>query len=247
MPLTEEQKAALVTLSAADPKEVADALQQDAQPHYQTIYQRGFSTKHNEAKQTIQAKDAEIEAEREKVQAKEAELTKLREQTPDVDSVRQEYEAKLQAKDQERQAAIDEANTRVETLHRSRFEAELAGALIAARVDPDYAKEVLVPKFRSRIKVESDGSVKFYDEDGATPLAAAAGELSRIAAERIKGTVDKKWITSTADSGGGSTNGTGGSGSSEWDRIRQSARDRNAPAADAESLSKRRSALLPSG
>ena len=207
MPLTDEQKTALETLKGADPKELAEAMQSGAHTHYQAIYQKGFSTAHNESKTKLEEKDAEIERVKAEATAKDTELTKLREKTPDVDAVRQEYEAKLTAKEEEKKKAIEEAEQRVSEVHGSRFDAELSAALVTAGVEPDYAKEVLVPKYRNRRKVEKDGTVKFYDDDGSTPLAAVNGELPRVAAEKIKAGVDPKWIVSNADKGAGSQGG----------------------------------------
>lgn len=89
--------------------------------------------------------------------------------------------------------------------------------------------------------------MKFYDDDGATPLAAADGELPRVAAERIRRSVDPKWILSGADKGGGASGGSGaGGGKGDWDRIRESAKQRHAAGGDVDALKNRRGALLPS-
>lgn len=212
-------------LAKHEVKDVSDALQSSAHGHYQAIYQRGFSTAHAEAKTKLEEKDALLEAEREKVTAADSELVKLREKAPDAEAVRTQYEEKLQAKEREKTEAIEAANQRVTEVHGARFDAELAAALIATGVEPDYAREVLVPKYRGRRKVENDGTVKVYGDDEATPLDAKNGELPRVFAETIKTSVDPKWLVSNADKGGGATGGRSGGGS-QWDKYRQQARER---------------------
>lgn len=204
MPLTDEQKQALETLKGADVKDVAEAMKTTANEHYQGIFRIGFGAGKGEQDKKIEQLETDLEAEKAKITAKDAELTKLREKTPDAEEIRKDYEAKLTAKEEEKKKAIEEAEAKVSEVHGSRFDAELSAALVSAGIEPDYAKEVLVPKYRGRRKVEKDGTVKFYDDDGSTPLAANNGELPKVAAEKIKAGVDPKWIVSNADKGAGS-------------------------------------------
>lgn len=229
MALTEEQKQAIETLKSADPKEFADALRTEASDLHQAIFRTGYGTAKGEYEQKLQTKEADLEAEREKAQELDREIAALREKTPDVDAIRSQYEEKLQAKEREKTEAVEAANKRVIEVHGSRFDAELAAQLIASGIEPDYAREVLVPKYRARRTVDAEGTVKVYDEDGVTPLAAANGDLARVFAGKIKAQVDPKWLISTADKGGGSGSGSGSAADGgKWDKYREQARQRTA-------------------
>jgi len=228
MPLTDEQKAAIKTLAGADPTEVADELQKEAQSHYQTVYQRGFSTSHTEGEKKIEAKDAEIKTLNETISTQKTDLEKLKEKTPDVKEIEQRYETRLTEKDNEIESTKKSANDRIVSIFKSSFKSDFKAELIALNVDPDYASEVLVNKYDDRIQVDiekDEPTVKVLDKDGLTPLQATDGKLARLFAEKVKQDVDAKWIVSNADSGGGSDSSKNGSNtSSDWDKYRKRAK-----------------------
>jgi hypothetical protein len=251
MPLTPEQQAALKLLSAADAKEVADALQQEAPTHYQAVYQRGFSTAHNEARTRESSAAAEITALKDQVRQKDEALQQVK--TGDVAKLNERIttlEASNQKLTQERDEAKKSGSERVKNVYRTKAEAELGAHFIELGIDPDYARQVLVPMHRARLDVdltEKDGaesvSVRAFDDDGVTPLQGK--EPLRVLAERIKKGVDAKWVKSNADGGGGTGgSGSGGGGKSEYDTYRQQAKDRHKqPGQD--TILERRKALLP--
>ena len=217
MPLTDEQKQALATLTEADATEVADALQSESQDHYQAIYQRGFSTAHNDAKAKLEAKEKEVEAAQATVKEKEEALSNVKD--GDVKALN-ERNKKLEESNQQLTKQLEEVKGSKHDLAKSyarrQFESEIVNELVADSVDKDFASVVLPPKFRDNIVIdleEKDGEIvpvrKYLADDGVTPLQASPKELARAAATKIKSGVDPKWITSDADKGGGSASGNG--------------------------------------
>lgn len=234
----------IAELAKHDKAQVADALKEHASEHYQAVYQRGFSTSHGEASTRIAAKEAEIQTLKEAAEAQASKIKELQDRTPDAEEVTRQYEERLQSVQREKDEAIAEANRRVTELHKTRFKSDLKAALIAAEIDPDYASEVLVNKYDSRIKVSEDGSVKVMDDDGLTPLQAANGELASLFAKRIKAGVDPKWITSKVDRGAGASGGQGVQATStEWDKLREAARQRQAASTQSDAAKQKLAAL----
>lgn len=247
MPLSPEHAEAVKTFAAAiagaDAKEVADALKGEAPPVYQAAFQPGHSTATRDAKARLDAKQAEVDAAVTERDAAREEATRLAAANPDHAAEKTRLEAALVA-----QKATDEATKtgaeRVKALHAARTREALTAKLIEKGVDADYAREVLAAKAAARIRVgdpAADGTaeVSFLDADMATPLTSG---LDGLAGQFVAG-LDPKWVRSDVAGGGGAT-GSGGSSGSQWDRVRQEAKDRH-KAPDQTSLNERRNALLP--
>lgn len=256
MPLTEEQKAALQTLTSADPKTVADAMKEEANQHYNAIFRIGYGTSKGEYENAdgtgkLDAAKAELEAAKATIEERETALQSV--QDGDVKTLTTRIET-LEASNQKLTKERDEAKTyaaeRIKGVHKRNAEAEFAGFLIEQGVDADYARETLVPKYRSRLDVQvetSDGeehvTVRALDEN-ATPIQADR-PLAKLA-EMAKSTVNPKFITATGDKGGGQEGGKGGKpGGSFWDNLRKETRERNQPSKDSETINRRRESLLP--
>ena len=210
----------IAKLTEHDAQDVADALQENAQSHYQTVYQRGFSTAHNEAKASAKETEKKLEALQGQLAERDEKIEALQSEQPDVQAIEEKYQTRLAEKDEELTAAQEAARREVESIHRSRFESELAAELIAQGVEPDYAREVLVSKHRSRIqptKTDDGYQLKVMGEDGMTPVQAADGKLAHVVASSIKESVGPKWITSNGDKGAGSQ--AGGKGSGGYDPV----------------------------
>lgn len=213
MPLTDEQKAALTLLKSADAKEFADALRAEANDHYQAIFRVGFGAAKGEYETKLQAAQAEAETLRGQVQEKDQALQQV--QQGDMKAL-QERITTLEQAAQKAKAEAQEARTAAtDTLkryHRDTFEQQVYAELLAAHAEPRYAKNAVMPEFRSRIEADETGAVRFLDDDG-TPVQAASGELHKVVAKKILATIPPEFIQSRADKGGGASGGRGAAGS----------------------------------
>ena len=218
MPIPDEL---IESIQEQDADELADALQNDAPDHYQRVYQRGFSTAHNEAKEKLNAKDAKLEALNSEVAEKEQAIKDAKEGAGDAGEEAQQRIAELEKSNQQLKAQAEEASTArakaAKNYHAKGLKEQIVSKLVEKGVEPEYAREVKAPQLMRRIDVtqtgengEAEYSARFMDADGVTPLQAQNGNLADVAAENVKSSIDAKWIKSNADSGGGAPTENGG-------------------------------------
>lgn len=220
----------LAQLAGANAEEVAAALREVLQPVYQIAFNAGHSTATTKAAAREASLNDLLAAEREKRAALEAEIQTLKDKAPDVQAMRQQYEARISELESQvesvRTEGIERAKSILQRKAISDLQAILAGQL---GVDPDYA-EVLVskPGVISRIKVDEVGDefeIAVLQEGREIPIQA--DKPLRAYAEELRKSVPAKFVVSRADRGGGSQGGGAGGGLSVFDQIRENAKRRN--------------------
>ena len=209
---------AIEELGDADPKEFAETLKEERNDHYNAVFKEGYGAAKGDMSRKLDKKKAEVEDLQSQIQAKEEEIEALQASADDGDH--QQRITELESRNQELKGQLEQAKAEVSTtakgFHKRALEEQVVSKLIEIGVEADYAREVLAPKVRRRIDVaqrEADDGVqyepRFMDEDGVTPVQAQNGNLAHVAAEKVKGNVDSKWLTSSADKGGGSSSQNG--------------------------------------
>lgn len=240
MPLSEEQTAALQTLAAADPKEVADGLKSVHPDAHQHVFRVGYGTAKGEIAPKVEAATAEAEAARQALEDAKAQLAKAGE----GDEATQQRIAALEKAAQEakdaKTAAEEAAAERIRSVYRSAEDKALLAGLVAAGVDKDYAAGAVLPVNAARVRIDGladDGpAISYLDADGVTPLSGGRDAL----VAQLAAAVPAKFKGSAVDAGGGASNGSGG-GKSRWEAIKQRAEDRvkDAPASTTKSAAER--------
>ena len=209
MPLSDEQKAALQTLAAADPKEVADGLKEHAPNAYQTAFRVGYGTAKGEF-------EPKLTAEREAKEAAEAAAAEAKQQAESLAGKDTDFaaeKARLEKAAQDAKAEAKQAKTDAEASVKGFYRTAQEKALLAKLspvVDPLYAENAVVPAARDRIRIDGIGedgtpTVSYLDADGV-PLSGGLDAL----AQQLAAGVDARFKTSKVDAGGGATNGSGG-------------------------------------
>lgn len=206
----------IVKLAEHEPAKVADALKQQASNHYQVVFQRGFSTSHEEAKAKIKEKEDEADALKTQLSDKAKEIEEIRGKQPDIKELTSRYEQRLVEKDNELKAAKEEATTKLRDVYAERFVSDSISELVLKHdIDAEYAQEVLRSKVRARVQPNDDGTVKVLSKDNLSPLQAEEGKLLQVFAADIAADVDPKWKASNVANGAGSRgNGDQAGGSS---------------------------------
>lgn len=212
MPLTAEQIVALQLLADADPKEVADGLQEHAPAARQHVFRIGYGTHKGESKTELDALKEQVTTLTQERDDAKAQADTLGSKDADFAAEKTRLEKLAADAKEEAKTAKATADERVKGLHKSREKSALQAKLVAAGVDPDYAEQVLVPKLADRIRVDGltdDGgaTVAYLDPDGVPD----ASGLDGLAAQAVK-TVDARWIVSGADSGSGASGNSNANG-----------------------------------
>lgn len=217
MPLSEEHSAALTTLAAADPKDVADELKAVANPAWTLVFNAGHqkATKHNASAITT-AEKARDDA-HEKVRELEGKLTEAAKGNPDVEKIRRDAADEIARVTAEAKQAEDAFKATITEKDRTRaldkLEALMTGSDVGIkrawakimRQDPDLVK---------RLHLGKDGELEVWQAGREIPLAPEAetdeAKLRALAVEirdRLK-TEDPDAIVVAVDEGGGVTGGS---------------------------------------
>jgi hypothetical protein len=225
----------LAELNKLDRAQVVTGLQAQAQPIFQAIFDKGVGfqqVKFNGEKATLDGQIATLTA---TITQKDTELTELTKKTPDVATLRTQYEGQI---NQLKAAQANELSARDEVLkgeRRSRSLSDLRAKLTGAGVDVDYA-DVLVNKSTTtkRFGFDDKGQIVVYAADSEVPINVASGkDVLDVLADELKTGVPAKFVTSNGDRGS-DTSGSGGKGSksSVYDDIRKEAADKKKAAGE---------------
>ena len=201
----------------ADPVAFADALQKDAQGHFQVMFKRGFGTAKTDADEKITALNDRLEAAGKGHTDLEAELGELRKKQPDLEKWKEEKEAALLAKETEWKGKYEALQTE---LVAGKTKAEKARVIASlkddAHVEAFIAESALAnEEIASRMKVQGDGSIRFYQKDGQTPLVPAEGEnpaklfALSLVAEKV---IPEQYVKPPRNTGGPGSDYKGGGG-----------------------------------
>ena len=191
------------------PEEFKDALQKDAQGHYQVMFNAGHSAATASGKDKLKALEGQVERLTASLASKDGELDELSKKKPDVEKLKGEYEQKLVEAQNALKAKEEEWKGKFDAKEKDRLRAELVSELQAQHVDPWAAQRVVDQAVMDRIHITDDG-YKVYQQDGATPYSTADGQSSlSLLATEIVGTIPEAMIKTPRNNG---SNYRGGSG-----------------------------------
>ena len=163
-------------LEGSDPADVAKAIKEASQPVYQAIFDKGHSTAVAAKSEDLKVLQDEKESLQSTVSSLQSDLKELKSNTPDLDKWREEKEAALQRKESEWKEKYTNLQ---DQYHGEKQEAVRAGVvqqLTARGLDEWTAKKAVDGgSLSKRVKVQ-DGDLKFYQQDGQTPLAVDSRE-----------------------------------------------------------------------
>ena len=161
-----------------DPVVFADALQKEAQGHFQVPFKRGFGTSKAESDEKIAALGTELEAAKQGKTDLDDELKELRKKQPDLEKWTSDKEAALLAKEDEWKGKYEALQA---DLLAGKTKAERQRVMLAlkekAHVIPYIAESALArEEVAARMKEQPDGTIRYYQKDAQMPLVAAEGE-----------------------------------------------------------------------
>lgn len=219
--------------------EATDALPQEARQHlHDAGHAEGEKAGKADAGKDAAAKDREIAKLKKDAEKKDAEITTLREAAksggnPDAEAVRKDYEKRLSEKDEEVEAAKEQAKKDVAAERLRGATARLTSGIGSRVVSDAIARGLSAdPELAKRIAFDDDGAVTVYQADGKTPLALKAGQdpIDGLVAD-VVGSLDKTLLKSTSDGGSGAAGGGDGE-ASEFDAIREEVKQQYAAPTD---------------
>lgn len=213
---------------------VVAALQSDAQPIFQAVYDKGHgaaTARHQADKATLDGKIVELQGQlttsTERIRALEA-------SAPGAAELQKQYETRVREMEEKHKTELLKRDTQLNEERIERAFSDLRSKL-KGRVDGDFVP-VLVQQVRDRKRLRlTDGKVEALQADSGIPFVPSTDGkkdgLDLLADELFTGT-PLKFQLSTVDSGSGADGGGGGGGSgatSTFDNIRKDAKERNKP------------------
>lgn len=216
MPLTDEQKAAVATLSSADAEEVAEALKNEANPVYNRVFGAGVTTGKQQVQGKLDSSTAELTTAKEEADRLRGELEELKAKTPDVATAVSQEAEKWQKRLEKDVAAVTEkltaAEAKVARLTTDTVAEKVANALLAKQLDPEYVRDV-APARAGRIKFDENGNPVLYDSTTDTPVQIPDGKSPfEVLAEQVFEKAPAGVKLSGVDAGGGAAPGGGAGG-----------------------------------
>ena len=170
MDLNDAQKEALDALSGAfdSPDAFASALQEQSQRHYQAVYDQGHKAGFGEVNRKLEQAQAKLEEREQSLESTQSELEQLREETPDAESLRQQWE------ERELQPLKEQAQTYKERYTQARRNEALQRVKdhLSDEVADPWVAEKLASEAQQRVDVSDDG-VRYLRPDGQAPYAAS--------------------------------------------------------------------------
>lgn len=220
MPLSDEQKAAIATLgtiAAADLDDATKALKDSAQPVFQAVFRKGHGT----AQADYEGENgkltkalAEAAALKTRAETAEQQLVEVSKKAPDAEKLNKDWQAKLDAKDQELEVERKARKQEREARKLSDLQANLTG------LDPEYAR-FKASEHADRLHVKDDGTVELREKDSQVPVQIPHGKTPyQVLAEEIVTKAPAALRVSNADSGGGTSGGGGGGKPSDKDVLK---------------------------
>jgi len=173
MDLSDEQQEALNTLRESFDSEetAAEALQEHAQPVFQVAYDRGHDKgmgKLNGERDRLREQKGELE---DKLEAREEELQQLREETPDAESLREQWE---ENELQPLKEKLEQKDSRLRSLNEERALSKIQQR-IQGEVASEWVAEKLVDEARDRVDTSGEEPT-YLRPDGQTPYATASDQ-----------------------------------------------------------------------
>lgn len=197
-----------------DKGSVVTALQAQAQPIFQSIFDKG----HAAATARFNGEKSELEGKitglNETIRTKDTQIQQLSEKAPEVATLTQQHQTEINRLKEEQKNALRVANETLIGERRSRARGDLRVKLVGLGVDSDYA-EMLVnkPDMEKRIRPNAQGQMEFIRADNDAPYAPAQGkDVLDLMAEELKAVVPPKFITVSGDRGSGTRSADSGSG-----------------------------------
>jgi len=182
----------LEQVKQVDPVEFVDALQKGAHDHYQVAFKRGFGTSKGDADQKLREVEAKLTDLQRAVSDKDAELEALRAKQPDIGKWQEEKEAALLSKEKEWREKYESLNSKWINARTSAQRESVVASLKDLHVVPYVAESAMGrPEVSARMKVQEDGTIRYYEKDGQTPIMAAEGEnaarlfAAQLVAEKV--------------------------------------------------------------
>jgi hypothetical protein len=205
-------------------KGVVDELQGVSHTVYQAIFDKG----HGVATAALESDKGSLTAQ---LTAKDGEITTLKtrietltKEKPDVAKMEQEHQTAMATLKAQHKTELDTLKQTNQTTMEDRDRADLERTLVAAGVEPKYARVTARdPDVTKRLKYK-DGKLSVLQKDGVLPFDAPEGKtgMDLLVAEIVKDT-DPMFILSNADRGSdtGQSGNRGGGGTGFFDRLRE--------------------------
>ena len=186
-------------------KAVAKLIQEEAETVYHVIYNAGHGKATAEKNVIIQAKDAEIAQLKTDAETKDIRITELEKKTPELETIRQQYEDQIKTIKAEHKTAIEAKDGQIQSERTGRARSDLRAKL--TKLDPLYA-EVAVRGAEGRMRFNDKGELEVLQKGLEIPFVPSEGKSGLdLLADEITTEADPRWVTSNVDTGAGSEKG----------------------------------------
>lgn len=205
-----------------DAETFATTIKEIAQPLYQVVFNRGHSTATQSLKQEKDTLEANLATANTRVTQLTTDLETERKKSPDVASVREQYEGQVtQLKEQLKEAKRTHATDVKSLLHDQQLAA--LKVKLAGKLDADYI-DIQAEKHKQRIQVAEDKKITVL-QDGQNIPIASDDPISALADEIVQKS-PAKFVVSGVGAGAGVNNGAGAGGGTKtvFDRVRDDAK-----------------------
>jgi hypothetical protein len=233
----------LAELNKLDRQQVVGALQAQAQPIFQAIFDKGHSTATAKAVTDRSELESKIVGLNTTITQKDQQITELSAKAPDVAALTTKYEGQISQLKNQYKLDLEARDSVLVSERQSRLLSDLRSKLVAGGVDADYA-DVLVNKSSTtkRFKPNKEGKIDVLQADSEAPVVAATGkDVLDVIAEELKTGVPSKFVVATSDSGS-EVNGQGkgtSRGGNIYAEIRNDAKKRSEDRAKTPSVRER--------
>lgn len=195
-------------LQGKDAEEAASLIKEASQPLYQHIFDKGHSTAVAAKAQEMDSLKEERDAFKGKAETLQADVKDLKANTPDLEEWRQKKEDALLQKEKEWKDRFEDLQQQYHGEKRQAIRSGLVAQLQQKGLDEWTAQRAVDDgSLSKRVKVQ-DGTIRFYQKDGETPLAVdSRDEAVSVLAADYYGSVPESLRTGPKQSFGGA--GTG--------------------------------------
>jgi uncharacterized protein YdiU (UPF0061 family) len=218
-----ELVAKLLELFNADKTKVMTAIQVGAHGLYQTIFDKGHGEGLKKGRDEKKESDENVTKLTADLEKATNDLKTLREKTPDVETVRKQYQTEIDTLKETHKNEIKAEKERTKGIERKRVKAQLQ-AKLEKKVKPAFAKVTVQDEdVDKRLRIKDDLSLEVLQAGKDIPFSPADGQDALdLLVDELVSKADAEWKLAEGDQGSGVRGGTtGGAGANLFDNIRK--------------------------
>lgn len=216
-----------------DKKAFVTALQEKAKPFYQQVFNEGHASATGTFRDEKKVLTDKVKESEDKIVELQGEFDAYKTKAPDTATLDKQWGDKLEAEKLKMKNYKEQIAEERKTEKRISATVKLHNLLAGGDtgVDAEYADALVnKPSYQSRLSFDESGNLRVLQAGQEIPFAGNEEAQLKALAEEIDATVKPIYRRSTAGSGSGRSNTSGGSaagGKSKWADIREKAKADN--------------------